>query len=95
MTQVNDDQRAAETPGLTDDEARARMRSAISKLMSMKREIEITEDKTVDELITELQLSSAPVLLEIGGEVFRPEEIRDRKLSKGDKVAVVPLIAGG
>lgn len=94
MKQVNDNQKAPETPG-PPDEARARMRSAISKLMSMKREIEIAEEKTVDELMTELQLSSAPVLLEIGGEVFRPDEIGDRKLSKGDKVAVVPLIAGG
>ncbi|MEE8372229.1 MAG: MoaD/ThiS family protein [Dehalococcoidia bacterium] len=91
---MNDDQKAPETPGTT-DEARARMRSAISKLMSMKREIEVAEDKTVDELMTELQLSSAPVLLEIGGEVFRPDEIGDKKLRKGDKVAVVPLIAGG
>ena len=94
MKQVNEDQRAAETSAPT-DEARARMRNAISKLMSMKREIEVAEDKTVDELMAELQLSSAPVLLEIEGEVFRPDEIGDRKLQKGDKVAVVPLIAGG
>jgi thiamine biosynthesis protein ThiS len=94
MKQVNDDRSAAETPGPA-DETRARMRNAVSKLMSMKREIDVAEEKTVADLMSELQLSSAPVLLEIGGEVFRPDEIQDKVLQKGDRVSVIPLIAGG
>ncbi len=58
-------------------------------------EIEVKEDKTVRELMDELQLSSAPILLEVSGEIFYPDEIKDRRLRRGDKVALIPLIAGG
>ena len=57
--------------------------------------IEVTESKTVMELMDELQLSPAPFLLEVGGEIFYPDEIKDRRLEKGDKVAIIPVIAGG
>ena len=58
-------------------------------------EIEVTESKTVMELMDELQLSPAPFLLEVSGEIFYPDEIKDRRLEKGDKVAIIPVIAGG
>ena len=58
-------------------------------------EIEVKEDKTIKELMDELQLASAPILLMIGGEIFYPDEIKDRRLSRGDKVTLIPLIAGG
>jgi len=58
-------------------------------------EIEVKEDKTVKELMDELRLSSVPILLEVGGEIFYPDEIEDRKLRRGDKVALIPVIAGG
>ncbi|TET13474.1 MAG: MoaD/ThiS family protein [Dehalococcoidia bacterium] len=58
-------------------------------------EIEVTESKTVMELMDELQLPPTPFLLEVGGEVFYPDEIKDRRLEKGDKVAIIPVIAGG
>ncbi|MBI4268166.1 MAG: MoaD/ThiS family protein [Chloroflexi bacterium] len=58
-------------------------------------EIEVLEDKTVHQFLDELRLSSAPILLEIGGEVFYPEEIPDRRLKRGDKVSLIPVIAGG
>jgi thiamine biosynthesis protein ThiS len=58
-------------------------------------EIEVTESKTVMELMDELQLSPAPFLLEVGGGIFYPDEIKDRRLEKGDKVAIIPVIAGG
>ena len=57
--------------------------------------IEITEDKTTEELMDELQITSAPVLLEVNGEIFDPDDIKDRPLRKADKVVVIPLIAGG
>ena len=59
------------------------------------QEIEIKEDKTIKELMDELQLSTAPILLEMNGEIFYPDEIKDRRLRKGDKVTLIPLIAGG
>lgn len=77
------------------DESRIKMRNAVERLRSLKREIEAKEDQTMGELMDELQLSSAPVLLEVDGEIFRLNEIKDRKVSKGDKVGVIPLIAGG
>jgi len=58
-------------------------------------EIEVKEDKTVKELMDELKLSSAPILLEMSGKIFYPDEIKDRRLRKGDKVTLIPLIAGG
>jgi len=39
--------------------------------------------------------SSAPILLELSGEISYPDEIKDRRLKRGDKVALIPLIAGG
>lgn len=57
--------------------------------------IEVKEDTTIKALMDELQLSFAPSLLEVNGEIFYPDEISERKLKRGDKVALIPLIAGG
>ncbi len=57
--------------------------------------IEVKEDKTIKELMDELQLSSAPILLEVSGEIFYPDGIENRRLRRGDKVTLIPLIAGG
>ena len=58
-------------------------------------EIEVTESKTVMELMDELRLPPVPFLLEVSGEIFYPDEIKDRRLERGDKVAIIPVIAGG
>ena len=63
-------------------------------MVSME-EIEITEQKTMAEFMDELQLSSASVLLQVNGELCYPDEIKDRGVRKGDKVTLIPLIAGG
>jgi len=57
--------------------------------------IEVKEDKTIKELMDELQLSSAPILLEVSGKIFYLDEIKDRRLRRGDKVTLIPVIAGG
>jgi thiamine biosynthesis protein ThiS len=57
--------------------------------------IEVKEDKTIKEFIDELNLSSVPILLELDGEIFYPDENYDRKLRAGDRLAVIPIIAGG
>ncbi len=57
--------------------------------------IEVKEDTTIKELMDELQLASAPILLEVSGEIFYPDEIENRRLRRGDKVTLIPLIAGG
>ena len=57
--------------------------------------IEISEDKTVEEFMDEIHLSQALVMLVINGEVFCPDEVKDRSLRRGDKVTVIPVIAGG
>jgi len=59
------------------------------------QEIEVKEDKTIKELMDELRLSSAPILLVVSGEIFYPDEIKNKRLRRGDKVALIPLIAGG
>jgi len=57
--------------------------------------IEVKEDTTIKALIDEHQLTSAPILVELNGEIFYPDEIENRRLRRGDKVALIPLIAGG
>ncbi len=57
--------------------------------------IEVKEDTTIKTLIDEHQLTSAPILVELNGEIFYPNEIENRRLRRGDKVALIPLIAGG
>jgi len=58
-------------------------------------EIEVKEDKTIEKLIDELGLSSSPILLELNGEIFYPDEDYDKRLKVGDIVAVIRIIAGG
>jgi len=58
-------------------------------------EIKVKEDKTIKELMDELQLFTAPILLEVSEKIFYPDEIKDRKLKRGDKVTLIPVIAGG
>ena len=58
-------------------------------------EIEVKEDKTVKQLVDELELSSVPVLLELDGEVFYPDEKCEKRLKGGDIVAVIRIVAGG
>ena len=57
--------------------------------------IEVKEDETIKEIMDELQLASAPILLEVSGEIFYPDEIENRRLRRGDKVTLIPMIAGG
>ena len=56
--------------------------------------IEVKEDKTIKEFIDELNLSSVPILLELDGEIFYPDEQYDGKIHAGDRLAVIPIIAG-
>lgn len=57
--------------------------------------IEVKEDKTLKELLDELNLSSVPILLELDGEIFYPDEKYDKRLKAKDTVAVIRIIAGG
>ncbi len=59
------------------------------------QQIEVKEDTTIKALMDELQLASAPILMEVNGEVFYPDEIKNRRLRRGDRVALIPLIVGG
>ncbi len=57
--------------------------------------IEVKEDTTIKELMDELRLASAPILLEVSGEIFYPDEIENRRLRRGDKITLISLVAGG
>ncbi len=59
------------------------------------REISVEADITINELLTELNLSSAPILLRLNGEVLYPDDAKDVRLEKGDKLLIIPLLAGG
>jgi sulfur carrier protein ThiS len=56
--------------------------------------VEIKEDKTIEELLDELESSTVPILLEINGLVCYPDDIKG-KLRKGDRVLLIPIVAGG
>ena len=58
-------------------------------------EIKVKEDTTITTLMDELQLASVPILLVVNGEFFYPDEIKDRRLKRGDRVTLIPVVAGG
>ena len=58
-------------------------------------EIEITEEKTIGQLIEELNLTANPGVLAVNGQIINPFENKNVKLKKGDKVAIVPIFEGG
>ena len=59
------------------------------------KEIEVKADTTIKTLMDKLQLASTPILLVMSGEIFYPDEIKDRRLKRGDKVTLIPVVAGG
>jgi len=58
-------------------------------------EIEITTDKTIGQLIEELNLTANPGVLAVNGQIINPFENKDVKLKKGDKVSIIPVFEGG
>jgi len=59
------------------------------------KEIDIKEYKTINELLDELRLSSASFLIRVNRQILHPNEIKNRRLKKGDKVSLIPLADGG
>jgi len=57
--------------------------------------LKVKEYKTIKEFIDELSLSAVTILLELDGEIFYPDDNYDRKIQAGDRLAVIPIIAGG
>jgi sulfur carrier protein ThiS len=53
------------------------------------KEIVVENVKTIPEILDELQLSSIPVLIGANGQLLNPDEIKERKLNKGDKVLII------
>jgi len=58
-------------------------------------EIEITEEKTIGQLIGELNLAANPGVMAVNGLVINPFEQKDFKLKKGDNVLFIPIFEGG
>ena len=55
------------------------------------KEIVVEKVITIPEILDDLQLSSIPVLVGVNGQLLNPDEIKGRKLYKGDKVLVIPV----
>ena len=55
------------------------------------KEIVVEDVKTIPEILDDLQLSSIPVLVGVNGQLLNPDEIKARKLEKGDKVVIIPI----
>ena len=55
------------------------------------KEIVVEEAMTIPEILDELQFSSIPVLVGVNGQLLNPDEIKGRKLNKGDKVLIIPI----
>ena len=58
-------------------------------------ELEIMEEKTIGQLIVELNHTANSGVLAVNGQIINPFENIDVKFKKGDKVAVVPVFEGG
>ena len=58
-------------------------------------EIEVKGDRPMKELMHELELSCAPIVLKVGGEISFPDETKERRLKRRDRIALIPLVAGG
>ena len=54
------------------------------------KEIVIENVNTIPEILEEHQFSSIPVLVGVNGQLFNPDEMKARKLNKGDKVLIIP-----
>jgi sulfur carrier protein ThiS len=59
------------------------------------KEMEIEEEKTVGQLINELELTADSGLLAVNGQIVYPFEKKDIKLKKEDKVLVIPVFEDG
>jgi thiamine biosynthesis protein ThiS len=55
------------------------------------KEIVVENLKTIPEILDELQLSSIQVLVGVNGQLLNPDEIKGRKLKKGDKVSIIQV----
>jgi sulfur carrier protein ThiS len=55
------------------------------------KEIVIEKVMTIPEILDDLQLSSIPVLVGVNGLLLNPDEIKGRKLKKGDKVSIIQV----
>ena len=55
------------------------------------KEIVVEEAMTIPEILHELQFSSIPVLVGVNGQLLNPDELKGRKLNKGDKVLIIPI----
>jgi len=55
------------------------------------KEIVVEEVMTIPQILDELQFSSIPVLVGVNGQLLNPDEIKGRKLNKGDNVLVIPV----
>ena len=59
------------------------------------KDIKIEENRKVSDLLEELDVSPATVLLSINGEVLFADQIMQRTLIKGDRLLIIPLFDGG
>jgi thiamine biosynthesis protein ThiS len=55
------------------------------------KEIVVENVKTIPKILDELQFSSNSVLVGVNGQLLNPEEIKERKLKKGDQVLVIQV----
>ena len=56
---------------------------------------EVGETRSLEELLAELGLPLATLLVEHNGDALRREEWKGRNLAEGDRVEVIRIVAGG
>ena len=55
------------------------------------KEIVVEEVMTISEILDDLQLSSIPVLIGVNGQLLNPDEIKGRKLNKGEEILIIQV----
>jgi thiamine biosynthesis protein ThiS len=55
------------------------------------KEVFVEETMAISDILDELQLSSAPVLIAVNGTIVDPDKKTAEKLKKGDKVMIISI----
>ena len=65
------------------------------RLVNKPRDVPVYVEKTVGQILDELELSSESILISVNGQVLLPGEIMRTKVIPGDKVRIIPVFVGG
>ncbi|MFT6864802.1 MAG: sulfur carrier protein [Akkermansiaceae bacterium] len=58
-------------------------------------DLEVSDDFTLNNLLSDLGLAEKPVVIELNREALPPSQFRECPLSDGDQLEIIVIAAGG